>query len=84
MKKLTEEQMIEIGDDYLGTCGTVGAAPYADVYSEKWGFEVTDDMISEALTFCEVEECMQCGWYVEVYEMDENGYCDNCQEEEEW
>ena len=81
--ELTDDQKIEIGDDYIGTCGTIGAAPSYDTYSELWGFEVTSDMIEDALISSETEECSYCGWYVEAHELNENGYCESCQDEEE-
>lgn len=75
---LTCKQLNDICDELQGTCKSLEEA------LEAIGLEY------DSLTIAELQEidncvacCDSCGWWVEAGEVDENGYCDDCQEQDD-
>ena len=77
-KLIPDEKMDEIRAYLLGTCESEIAAFAAFEIPPEAEDEVRDRLYdgSEGIVVCE-----QCGWWVEIYETDEDGYCEQCQSE---
>lgn len=73
---LTYKQLNEICENLQGTCEDLETAVQAAGLEYDYLTSAEFQEIDSCVVHC---EC--CGWWVDAGEVDENGYCDDCQEE---
>lgn len=78
---LTKEQKEKICHAVNGTCMSEHEIQnhFPEIFGEDDGDDHTDTIL-ECLADGEVGRCDCCSWWVESNELDENGYCEDCQE----
>jgi hypothetical protein len=77
MAEITVEIMREIAEELQGTCGTLDAA------LEVHGIDIDSVPVKLLQEIDEITiECPDCGWWCESSEMNEEGVCKDCSEDE--
>lgn len=68
---IDDQKKLEIAEFALGTCRSSGELAET--------FSVEEQDVLQALIDNEMEWCDSCGWVVEVSEMNEDNFCQDCQ-----
>jgi len=81
----TRAAAVELAEELLGTCQSVSVDQLKEYFGENAPDSLIDLPIALLALIDEVTiECSGCGWWCEMHEINDQGLCNDCQEDEEF